>query len=73
MEQNIMTNLEMRIEESSVGNQTVRETKYADYTIVENWFDEEGRLHRAEGLPAVVGANGEDGYYIHGKCIAQND
>jgi len=32
----------------------------------ERWYDEEGNIHRDNGLPAVLQPNGYEGYYIHG-------
>jgi len=31
------------------------------------WYDDEGRLHRDNDLPAVIGTNGDMDWYYHGK------
>ena len=35
--------------------------------VDEHWYDKERRLHRSNGLPAVVGEDGYESYWEHGE------
>jgi len=46
--------------------------KYAD-VIKEHWYDEEGRYHRENGLPAYVCTDGVESYWKHGSLMSERN
>jgi len=38
-----------------------------DGSVLESWMDTECKLHRENGLPAVLTTLGYEAYYIHGE------
>ena len=36
---------------------------------MERWYDNKRRLHRPNGLPAVVGRDGYESYWEHGEHV----
>lgn len=41
-------------------------------TVEESWFDEDGHLHRENGLPARVDNEGYESYWNHGRLKKTN-
>ena len=39
----------------------------------EEWQDKEGRIHRPNGLPAVLDDEGYESYYEHGQLLKIKD
>ena len=38
--------------------------------FVEHWYNSEGRLHRANGLPSVLTVEGYEAYHTEGKIVS---